>query len=71
MKSSAAWEGAMGNIGPLSGHYDVLAASFELRVGRTMPDPVDPPPLPTPEPVPDPAGPGPAPVPSPPSDAPR
>lgn len=58
----------MGNIGPQAGHYDVLAAS-ELHVAQTMPDPADPPPIPSPEPVPDPARPGPEPVPTPPSGA--
>lgn len=58
----------MGNIGPRAGHYDVLAAA-DVRVEQTMPDPADPPPIPSPEPVPDPVGPAPEPVPSPPSSA--
>jgi hypothetical protein len=55
----------MGNIGPMAGHFDVLAETTHVRLRRTMPDPADPAPIPSPEPVPDPGGP----VPTPPSDA--
>jgi hypothetical protein len=54
----------MGNIGPTSARYEVLAESRHVPVRATMPEPADPPPIPSPEPVPNP---GPEPVPTPPS----